>query len=149
MRMWMEHSRGLWNPATTVASAYISTTLVASKVCKRWALITTAPASAASLSAVPPPATSSISMVGPTQCGSGKRLLHWNGELLDWWLVLLVWRGGGYVGVQHCSHLVHERSLIGTDSGMVTVMVLPVVNAAMFVVAVAVVSVLSWSLNTL
>ncbi len=39
--------------------------------------------------------------------------------------------------------------VLATNSGMVAVMVLPVINAAMFVVLVTVVSVLSLSANTL
>jgi hypothetical protein len=147
---------GLWNPSAPVALANVSATLGVSKVCERCALITPAPTFAASLSAIPPPSTSSISMVEPARCGPGKRFLHWNGELLDWWLVMLVWRGGtlayNIAAIWFISAVWLALSWLiafATYSGMVAVMVLPVLNAAMFVIVVAVVAVSSLSANTL
>ncbi len=76
---------------------------------------------------------------------------------MDWWLILQGWRGGGTLAyniaaIWFISAVWSALSWLiafATESGMVTMMVLPVINAAMFVAVVAVVSVLSSSANTL
>jgi hypothetical protein len=72
--------------------------LVCSRSLQTHVLIMPAPTTATPLFAVPSSATPSISRIESAHCGRSKWLLHWNGELLDWWLVLYGWRWG-YVGV--------------------------------------------------